>query len=176
MRLSELTTGRATPFSLLPNAPERKAIADALGIVAIKKLKFEGTLTPQGRSDWTLQAKLGATVVQDCVVTLDPVTTRIDEEIARAYMAEIPEIDAAELEMSQDDAIDPLPETLDLAQVMIEALSLALPSYPRSAGADLGKIAVTAPGIAPMSDDDAKPFAGLGDLRKALENKDDGAT
>ncbi|WP_296430346.1 DUF177 domain-containing protein [Yoonia sp.] len=173
MRLSELTTGRATPFSLLPNAPERKAIADALGIVAIKKLKFEGTLTPQGRSDWTLQAKLGATVVQDCVVTLDPVTTRIDEEIARAYMAEIPEIDAAELEMSQDDAIDPLPETLDLAQVMIEALSLALPSYPRSAGADLGKIAVTAPGIAPMSDDDAKPFAGLGALRESLEKKEE---
>lgn len=173
MRLSELTTGRATPFSLLPNAPERKAIADALDIVAIKKLKFEGTLTPQGRSDWTLQAKLGATVVQDCVVTLDPVTTRIDEEIARAYMAEIPEIDAAELEMSQDDAIDPLPETLDLAQVMIEALSLALPSYPRSAGADLGKIAVTAPGIAPMSDDDAKPFAGLGALRESLEKKEE---
>lgn len=173
MRLSELTTGRATPFSLLPNAPERKAIADALGIVAIKKLKFEGTLTPQGRSDWTLHAKLGATVVQDCVVTLDPVTTRIDEEIARAYMAEIPEIDAAELEMSQDDAIDPLPETLDLAQVMIEALSLALPSYPRSAGADLGKIAVTAPGIAPMSDDDAKPFAGLGALRESLEKKEE---
>ncbi len=171
MRLSDLTTGRPTPFSLMPNAPERKAIAQALGIAAIKKLKLDGTLTPQGRSDWTLQAKLGATVVQDCVVTLDPVTTRIDEVITRAYMAEIPEIDAAELEMSQDDAIDALPTTLDLAQVMIEALSLALPSYPRSAGAELSNVAVTAPGITPMSDDDAKPFAGLGALRESLEKK-----
>ena len=86
-------------------------------------------------------------------------------------MKDIPEIDAAELEMSQDDTIDPLPETLDLAQVMIEALSLALPPYPRSACAALGKIAVTAPGLTPMSDDDAKPFAGLGALRESLENK-----
>jgi uncharacterized metal-binding protein YceD (DUF177 family) len=173
MRLSDLPTGRPTPFSLMPNAPERKAIAQALGIVGIKKLKFDGTLVPQGRSDWTLQATLGSTVVQDCVVTLDPVTTRIDEEIQRAYMADIPEIDAAELEMSQDDAIDPLPDTLDVAQVMIEALSLALPPYPRSVGAELGNVAVTAPGIAPMTDDDAKPFAGLGALRESLEKKEE---
>ena len=59
---------------------------------------------------------------------------------------------------------------------MIEALALALPPFPRLEGAELGNIAVTERGITPMSDDDAKPFAGLGDLRKALENKDDGAS
>ena len=88
-------------------------------------------------------------------------------------MKEIPEIDAAELEMSQDDTIDPLPEILDLAQVMIEALSLALPPYPRSKDAELGAIAVTAPGITPMTYDDAKPFAGLGALRESLEKKEE---
>jgi uncharacterized metal-binding protein YceD (DUF177 family) len=173
MRLADLPTSRPTTFALAPTAAERQAIAQLLGIVALKKLKFEGTLMPQGRTDWTLQAQLGATVVQECVVTLDPVTTRIDEPVTRAYMKDIPEIDAAELEMSQDDTIDPLPETLDLAQVMIEALSLALPPYPRSAGAALGKIAVTAPGLTPMSDDDAKPFAGLGALRESLEKKEE---
>mgnify|MGYP000235520475 CR=1 FL=1 len=173
MRLTELTTGRPTTFTLEPTAAERKAVAQALGIVALKKLKFEGTLTPQGRTDWVLQAKLGATVVQECVVSLDPVTTRIDEQVNRDYMKVIPEIDAAELEMSQDDTIDPLPEILDLAQVMIEALSLALPPYPRSKDAALGAIAVTAPGITPMTDDDAKPFAGLGALRESLEKKEE---
>jgi len=173
MRLTELTTGRPTTFTLEPTAAERKAVAQALGIVALKKLKFEGTLTPQGRTDWALQAKLGATVVQECVVSLDPVTTRIDEQVNRDYMKVIPEIDAAELEMSQDDTIDPLPEILDLAQVMIEALSLALPPYPRSKDAELGAIAVTAPGITPMTDDDAKPFAGLGALRESLEKKEE---
>ena len=98
MRLTELTTGRPTTFTLEPTAAERKAVAQALGIVALKKLKFEGTLTPQGRTDWALQAKLGATVVQECVVSLDPVTTRIDEQVNRDYMKEIP--DTSELQLN----------------------------------------------------------------------------
>jgi uncharacterized metal-binding protein YceD (DUF177 family) len=173
IRLAELPTGRPTSFTLEPTITERKAFAQVLGIIALKKLKFEGILAPQGRTDWTLQAKLGATVVQECVVTLNPVTTRIDEGVNRAYMKEIAEIDATELEMSQDDTIDPLPEMLDLAQVMIEALSLALPAYPRSKDAELGDMAVTAPGVTPMSGDDAKPFAGLGALSKSLVKKEE---
>ena len=138
----------------------------------VKKLRFTGSLSPQGRKDWSLLADLGATVVQDCVVTLDPVTTRIDEPVTRSYVAEIPEIEASEIEMPVDDTVEKLPETLDLALVMIEALALALPSYPRAAGADLTQAVFAEPGVTPMSDDDAKPFAGLGALRESLENKD----
>ena len=32
--------------------------------------------------------------------------------------------------MPEDDAIEPLPETLDLGEVLAEALALALPAYP----------------------------------------------
>lgn len=169
--MSDLATGRPTPFELIPPPQARKAIAQALGIVGIKKLRFAGKLTPQGKRDWVLQADLGATVVQECVVTLDPVTSRIDEALRRVYLAEIPEIDAAEVEMPEDDTVEALPETLDLAAVMIEALSLALPAYPRSAAADLGDAAFAPPGVTPMSDEDAKPFAGLGALRESLEKK-----
>ena len=172
LRLADLTTRRATQFDLNPTADERKAVADALGIIAIKKLRFEGELTPLGKSDWSLTAKIGATVVQECVVTLDPVSTRIDEEVTRRYMADLPDIDAAEVEMPEDDTIDPLPESVELAQVMIEALSLALPAYPRSKDADLDQTVFTEPGTKPMTDEDAKPFAGLGALKEALENKD----
>ena len=172
LRLADLATRKPTTFELIPTANERKAIAAALGIVSVKKLRFIGALAPQDRKDWTLTAELGATVVQDCVVTLDPVTTRIDEDVIRSYVADIPEIEASEIEMQVDETIEDLPETLDLAQVMIEALSLALPPYPRSEGADLANTVFTEPGRAPMTDDDAKPFAGLGALREQLENKD----
>jgi uncharacterized metal-binding protein YceD (DUF177 family) len=171
MRLAELATNRPTPFELVPTAAERQAIAQELGIVAIKKLRFAGTLAPQDRTDWALQAKLGATVVQHCVVTLDPVTTRIDEDVSLSYVAEMPEIDAAEVEMPVADTVEALPESLDLVQVMIEALSLALPAYPRAEGADLGDATYAPPGVAPMKDDDAKPFAGLAGLRESLEKK-----
>ncbi len=173
LRLSDLTTRQATSFDLVPTADERRAVADALEINGIKKLKFSGQLEPVGKSDWTLTADLGATVVQDCVVTLAPVTTRIDEAVLRNYMANLPEVEATEIEMPEDDTIEPLPATLDLAQVMIEALALALPLYPRAPDADLGEAVFTEPGTAPLTDDDAKPFAGLGALRDRLENKDE---
>jgi uncharacterized metal-binding protein YceD (DUF177 family) len=173
LRFTDLPTRKSTTFDLTPTADERKAIAKLLNIVALKKLRFTGELTPQGRTDWVLDAKLGATVVQGCVVTLDPVTTRIDEVINRRYMAEIAEIEASEVEMTEDDNIDPLPDSLDVAQVMIEALSLALPTYPRSAGADLAQANFSEPGIAPMTDEDAKPFAGLSSLKEALEKREE---
>jgi len=173
LRLADLATRKPTPFELVPTAQERAAIANDLDIVGIKKLRFAGTLSPQGRKDWTLNAELGATVVQSCVVTLDPVTTRIDEPLIRHYMAELPEIEAAEIEMPVDDTVEDLPETLDLAQVMIEALALALPLYPRKPDADLTDAQFTEPGQTPMTDDDAKPFAGLGALRESLEKKEE---
>ncbi len=172
LRLADLPSGKPTAFALVPTADERKAVADHLGIVGVKKLRFAGELAPTGRKDWALTAELGATVVQDCVVTLAPVTTRIDETLHRSYLADMPEIDAAEIEMPEDDTAEPLPETLDLAQVMIEALALALPLYPRVEGANLETRVFTEPGVTPMTEDDAKPFAGLGALRDRLEKKD----
>ncbi len=173
LRFADLPTRKPTSFDLTPTAEERKAITQMLDIIAVKKLRFTGELTPQGRTDWSLNAKLGTTVVQACVVSLDPVTTRIDEDISRRYLAEVPEIDAAEVEMPEDDSIDLLPDSLDLAQVMIEALSLALPAYPRSADAALTQVNFSEPGTEAMTDEDAKPFAGLSSLKEALEKREE---
>ena len=173
LRLADLATRKATRFALTPTSDERKAIADALGIIAVKKLRFEGELTPLGRTDWRLTAQLGATAVQECVITLAPVTTRVDEDVMRTYSADFDEIESSEVEMPEDDTFEPLPSTIDVAEVMIEALSLALPAYPRSEGAALGQVVYTQPGAAPMTDDDAKPFAGLSALREAIEKKEE---
>ncbi|NNK79430.1 MAG: DUF177 domain-containing protein, partial [Litoreibacter sp.] len=52
-------------------------------------------------------------------------------------------------------------------RIALEALSLALPAYPRAEGAELGETVFSEPGTDPMSDEDAKPFAALA----ALKNK-----
>jgi len=174
-RLADLATAKPTAFEITPDAGERAAIAEALGIPHVRKLRFVGEIAPLGQTDWVLRGDLGATVVQDCVITLGPVTTRIDEKVARSYCADIPEITAAEVEMPDDDTVEPLPATLDLAEVMIEALSLALPAFPKATGADLGQAVFAGEEITPMTDDDAKPFAGLQSLRDQLKNKGDGA-
>mgnify|MGYP001096596192 CR=1 FL=1 len=173
VRLSDLPNRKPTPFEIVPSADEREAIATRLGIVGIRKLRFVGMLAPQGGHDWHLTADLGASVVQSCVVTLDPVTTRIDEAVTRTYLADMPEITGGETEMPEDDTTEALPETVDLAAVMVEALSLALPPYPRREGAALGEAVFTESGITPLRDEDTKPFAGLAGLRESLEKKDE---
>lgn len=173
VRLTGLSTRSDTPFELTPDAAGRRGVADALGIVAVRKLRLDGRLIPEGRADWRLEATLGATVVQDCVVTLDPVTTRIDEEVLRRYLADLPMPEPGEIEMPEDDTVEALPATLDLAEVMIEALALALPPYPRVTGAAPGDTVVTEPGKVPLTDEGMRPFAGLRDLRDKLTDTDD---
>ncbi len=173
VRLSDLAGRHPREVVIEPNATERAAVARELDIIGIRKLRFAATLSPLGRRDWSLSGQLGATVVQQCVVTLDPVTTRIDEPVRRTYMAELPDPGPGEVEMPEDDTIDPLPAAIDLAEVMIEALALALPPFPRAQGVEPVDMAASPAGAAPLTDAEIRPFAGLAGLRESLENKAD---
>lgn len=171
LRLADLPNRQPTAFVIEPDADERAALAAELGLSALRKLRFAGEMRPRGKRDWDLDGRLGATVVQPCVVTLDPVTTRIEEEVARRFRADMPEPPAgAEIEMPEDDSLEPLPETVDLGRVMAEALALAIPPYPRAGDSALGAAVFTEPGQAPMSDAEARPFAGLAALRGKSED------
>lgn len=167
--------GRSGPhrFALQPDSDARQAAAMALAISDIRKLRFEGALDPTGKSDWSLSARLGATVVQPCVVSLIPVTTRIDIDVTRHYRADYMEPDADEAEIPEDDTLEALPTRLDLRVLMLEALALALPDYPRADGATLEIRQFAAPGVAPMTDEDAKPLSGLARLRDATTGATD---
>lgn len=171
IRVADLDQTRPTGFALRPDAGEMAAIAGALGLLGLRKLSFAGEIAAMGRRDWRLSGTLGATVVQPCVVTLEPVTTRIDVPVRRQYVADFDAPQDAEAEMPEDDSTEPLGTAIDPGAVMIEALALALPDYPRKAGADLGEAVFAAPGVTPMRDEDARPFAGLAGLRAALEEK-----
>ncbi|MBT8455722.1 MAG: DUF177 domain-containing protein [Rhodobacteraceae bacterium] len=173
LRVADLAKSRDLAFTLQPDAQWREAIASMIGIPAVRKLRFAGRLRPLGKADWQLEADLGATVVQPCIVTLEDVASRIDEEVERVFLAEMPELpDAAEVEMPEDDTVEALGDVIDLEQVMIEALALALPLYPRTKDAALETAAFTEPGGTPMTDEDARPFAGLKALRDKLADKD----
>ncbi|EAR50877.1 hypothetical protein OG2516_00200 [Oceanicola granulosus HTCC2516] len=174
VRLADLPARRDSRIVLEPDAAGREALAAELDIPGLRKFRFEAVLHPEGRSDWRLEGTLGATAVQSCVVTLEPVATRIDETVTRRYLAalELPE-GGTEVEMPEDDTAEPLPAVLDLYDVALEALALALPPYPRAPGVDPGDAVFAGPGVTPMTDDDARPFAGLAGLRDKLGKSDD---
>ncbi|MEH6738260.1 MAG: DUF177 domain-containing protein [Sulfitobacter sp.] len=173
LRVSSLSQSGPSPFSIRPDARVLATLAEMLGISSLRKLSFEGSLKPFGESDWQLKGRLGATAVQACVVTLEPVVTRIDTDVARIFVKDFSEAEAPEIEMPEDDSIEPLGVWIDPAIVMQEALALALPEYPRKDEAQAKTIRVTEPGKTPMTDEEARPFAGLAALKDQLGGNTD---
>lgn len=166
--LARLPRGTERSFDIAPSPEDRARLAREMDLSGLRKLRWTGRLVPEGARDWRLEAKLGATVVQPCAITAEPVTTRIDEPVLRRYLADMDEPEGDEVEMPEDDTAEPLPATLDLWAVMAEALALALPLYPRAPGAALDDAVFAPPGVAPLTEERAKPLAGLAALRDRL--------
>ncbi|WP_171099601.1 DUF177 domain-containing protein [Ruegeria sp. HKCCD7255] len=169
LRVADLPQNVPTAFELRPSGDALDVLKDDLGLLGLRKVSFIGQIESQGKRDWKLTGKLGATVIQPCVVTLDPVTTRIETSVRRIYLADWSDPDEPEFEMPEDDETEALAAEIDPALVLSEALSLALPQYPRKPDAQLQHSNYTEPGKEAMTDDDAKPFAGLAELRDALK-------
>ena len=177
IRVARLDGRQVHEIDLTPDAEARSRIAELLGLEALRKFRFRGSLRPLGRSDWELHAELGATVVQPCVVSLHPVVTRIDESVTRRFLTEMPEPEGTEIEMPEDDSAEPLGQFIDISALALEALSLALPAHPRADGealSEAGRLEQAPPGQAPLQDEGKpNPFAALAGLRDKLNGAGD---
>ncbi|MEM9045000.1 MAG: DUF177 domain-containing protein, partial [Pseudomonadota bacterium] len=140
MELASLSREAETDFQVSLSDEDCKTAASFMRIRAITEARFEGAIAPWGKSGWQLDGSLSAITVQDCVVTLAPVTQYIEEDVSRRFLPE------AELEAQDDILVDadqtedgpePIGPQIDLAAVMLESLALALDPYPRAEGATL---------------------------------------
>ncbi len=169
--MSRLAKGEVHTFAETPDAAESHEIAALLGAQSVKKMRIEGTLHPFGKAGWMLKGQLGATVVQSCVVTLEPVQTRIDVKVTRRYLPGLePLADGIELGPEDDLEIEELPEVLDLGALAAEELALALPDYPRAPGAVLPTEAHVDD---PEEDARENPFAVLEALKDKMERPEE---
>jgi uncharacterized metal-binding protein YceD (DUF177 family) len=161
-------TGRRV--ELAPDAAMREAIAKEIGVAALPRLEAEFDLTRHGGDGLRVVGRVSATVGQNCVVTLDPIQSEVDEAIDLVF---IPQPEAGSKGPEPEgplvaDADEP-PETLhggavDLGAVATEFLMLGIDPYPRKPGA-----VFEAP---PAGDPAAHPFAVLAALKKGPERKD----
>lgn len=160
-------------FDLLFNDSMLKSAIQSLDLLDLRKTRLKGTLTPEGRKNWRFVGTVGASVTQECVVTLKPVKTRLDIPVERLFLGDWQEPDADSVtEMTLDENSEPLGNAINLEEIALEAIALSLPDFPRAPDATLEKQVFAEPGITPMSDEDTKPFAGLAALKdKMLDNE-----
>ncbi len=174
LRLARLRKDEPTEFHYVPTPETAQRLKDRLGLSGLRKMRLAGSIAPDGRNNWRLTARLGATVVQPCSVTLEPVTTRIEEPVERLYIRDLPAPNDAETEMPEDDTQEPLPETIDLAMLAEEALALAVPAFPRADKTDQAapfEAQAIPPGATPIEDDATEsPFAALEALKRELDD------
>jgi uncharacterized metal-binding protein YceD (DUF177 family) len=168
IRLATLPRHEPVPIRIILPEEELAALASHLDLIRAKKVSFDAVLTAVDERDWRLRGSLGATVVQSCVITQAPVTTRIETQVERLFTAEMPDELEDETEIPEDDRMEPLPRVLDLKELITEALALAIPLYPKAPGAELGVAVFSAPGVTPMTEEAAKPLAGLAALKDTL--------
>ncbi len=157
-------------LDLKPSEDELEALRAFLGLRKLAKFSFRGTLEFTENRAVRLEAKLGASVTQSCVVTLEPVRARVDEVITRVYSKKwVAPAEDRQMHEDEDENLDRLVDPLDMGLVASEALALALPPYPRASDAALEDTSFAPPGVAPLSDEDVKPFAGLAALKAKME-------
>lgn len=173
IKVSDLSHATPHAFQIRPDAQTLAALSEMLGLDGLRKVLFSGRIAAHGDADWELTGRLGATVVQPCVVTLAPVTTRIETDVRRLFVADYADPEGEEVESPEDDEIEPLGRDIDPGAILAEALSLALPQYPRADGVETVGYNVTEPGKTALTDDDLKPFAGLAALRAQMGDENE---
>ena len=174
VRVSSLNNTVDFEFDDVPTEDETNEMAALFDVVSIRKMRFQGVIAPFEDNGWLLEGKLGVSVSQNCVVTLERVRTRLDLDVRRIFtpMAE-PDENEITLDASHNDEIEPLGKEIDLGLVAMEALALAIPEYPRVEGAELPESSFSPPEASDIEEEAPKPFAGLAALKEKLSNPDE---
>lgn len=147
------------------DAGQRAALAEVLGVNAIERLGGEFNLDMVSGSSVHLSGRFEADVVQNCVVSLEPVQQHVDESISLTLLS----AETADRRPDASVLVDPMDEDdrdtyssgrIDLGMIVSEQLALLLDPYPRAPGVEFD---------ADMSVEAEKrdsPFAALESLKR----------
>ena len=145
---------------------QRFRLARQLGVVGIESLTADLLVRPWRADGAKVTGDVRAVVVQESVVTLEPLRRRVEEPIGLTFVPEGSKLATVHGTQSTELLIDPEgedpPETffgdaVDIGPYLAEAVSLGLDPYPREAGEDFEPV-----------DTDPQPEAGRSSAFEAL--------
>ncbi|EDQ33905.2 putative metal-binding, possibly nucleic acid-binding protein [Hoeflea phototrophica DFL-43] len=137
----------ANPVTITISADQSdlKKLAAQWGVLEVRAFDAEIVIGRWKRDGVRLKGNVTATMVQECVVTLDPVEQCIDENLEAVFLPEnsrlVKRITDASGEMFLDPEGPDLPDTfsgdtIDVGAVAAEFAALAIDAYPRKPGLD----------------------------------------
>jgi hypothetical protein len=162
-------TDKGAEIPIVPSPQERAAIAKWLGVSGLDSLRATVRLKRLSEDRIRYEASYSADIVQQCVVTLDPVPSHQEAEFARDFRLTAaprykkPSVPRPHLIADLDEEDEETLEgtVLDLAAPLLEEIGLALDPYPRAKGVAFSPVQDEAAAPSPAE----SPFAILGQLK-----------
>ncbi len=153
------------------DARELKALAETWNVLSVEALRADLQISRWKRDGVRVKGRVKANIVQECVVTLEPVPSAIDETFEQIFvpenskLARRPANDAGEMVLDPDGPDLPesfVGDTIDAGEVVTEFAALAIDPYPRKEGIEFDSH------IEDTGENDKKPsaFAVLKDWKK----------
>jgi hypothetical protein len=158
-------------LTLTANAKELSALAKAHDLIHVQSFKAELLVKKWRKDGVKITGRVTADITQNCVITLEPLDNRVENEIDTIFVPENSKLARPPLSADGEMVIDfegaDIPETfsgdtIDAGALAEEFFGLAIDPYPRKPGASLEQ------GIEQDGQEAAKPspFAGLLKFRR----------
>jgi uncharacterized metal-binding protein YceD (DUF177 family) len=120
-------------------AEERVELAKALELVACDRLETRYTIRPLANGQYLATGTVEAAVVQSCVVTLEPVNSRIVERFEVDFWPpeKLPEPGSGGFDVLAAPDCEPIEGgIIPIGRIVYEHVATALDPYPRKEGAE----------------------------------------
>ncbi|GHD07404.1 DUF177 domain-containing protein [Tianweitania populi] len=160
---------KGMPVRIEADADMRAALAEAHDLVSVERFVADVMVTDWKGSGVAVNGKVEAKITQACIVTLEPLTARIDEAIEATFLPRNSKLhrlpDPSDELMIDPDGPD-APEilegdTVDVGALAEEIFALAIDPYPRKEGVETLEI----------REDSAAPMNPLAEKLAALKDK-----
>jgi uncharacterized metal-binding protein YceD (DUF177 family) len=149
----------------IATAEERAELAKALELVACERLETRYSIQPLANGQYLAMGMVEAAVVQSCVVTLEPVSSRIVEQFEVDFWPpeKLSEPSSGEFGVLTGRDREPIENgTIPIGRIIYEHVATGLDPYPRKEGAEFRW-----PNLEARADDEPRdsPFAALAKLK-----------
>jgi len=159
-------------FALAADEDVRRAVARLAGLRELQRLEAAFEVTRHGAGGLRVTGHVSATVGQNCIVTLEPLASEVDEDVDELYQPVAAPVPGVEVEpathaerksrtLATNETEPLIGGMVDLGALATEFLILGLDPYPRKPGVDFAAPSEAEP--------DPGPFAALAKLTKASD-------